>query len=448
MKRRRRSAGWMLMAACFLMVGCGESRTGEKPKAAEEMTAQEGIGADGAAAEGGGRADGADGADKAGAGEGVQEAGDAGTGDGAQKEREQSLYGLYIQIGNQMAGHFQDVIDRYFQRVDHQEKFTLLDEEKECLPVGEAFYEQMEAAMERIGQKAERSGTLEKAGAGGAAEGEEHRAAGGSDALDAAYQKLHPVMWELAKALDQAEAYTSHKAHEPGEKEQEEKEREKERLHAVIWRAGREYEVLSVLFLEELDKVADAWEEEELGLLQEKGLDASYSFYAMVHTAKTLREAIDAQGIDDRRIEELDVQALQPLYEQYVEESAACLDYLEDKEDLEKEGYRAEGTAIDAFKEKILELNMTLAELFWQEGDQQTAGGTPSGQQTAGGTPSGQQSAGGTPSGQQSAGGARTERQEAISDPTAPLIARDGLIYRFEQDLSDLIDAHNALFEG
>ncbi len=405
MKKWMYFTGWIILSLCLLMAGCSGDEKDEKPQTAAEELAAGGDGGsgkkDGAAvaeaADEAGGADGAGAADEAGGADG------AGTDEGEQEE--QILYGIYIQIGNQMIGHFQDVIDRYFQRVDHQERYTLLDEEKECLPVGDVFYAQMEAAIERVGLEAGGTKTAAKDGAGGLAERDGHTAAGGptgSDALDEAYRKLYPVMQKLAEALDQMEAYTRKKAN--GEMEHE----EEERLHGAIWKACREYEVRRVLFLEELDKVADAWEKEELGLLKEKGLEASYAIYATIGTARELREAIDAQGIDDRRIEELDIQALQPLYAQYVEEAKICLGYLEDRSALEKEGYLAEASSVDACKEQLLALNATLEELFQQAGEPRGAEGG------------------------------------SVSLP----VARDGMIYRFEQDLSKLIDAHNALFEG
>lgn len=425
MKKWMLSTGWIVLALCFLLAGC--SGTSERGDGTEGTAALEGVGGragdgedsagagdDGDSAGTGDDKTGAgaeDGKTRAEAGEGSQAQGAGGTGEGeaAQEKEEQSLYGIYIQIGNQMVGHLQDVIGSYYRRVDFQEAYTLLDEEKACLPVGDGFYELMGAAMEQTGQMPEGMEGAGQEETGGSVEtaGQARRAdLPGSAGLDEAYRKLYPVMWELAEALDQAETYIREKAYQKDDHE------EGKRIHQVIWKATREYEILSVLFLEELDKAADAWEKEELRLLQEKGLEASYAIYAMIGRARELREAIDAQGIDDRRIAELDIQALQPVYEQYVEETTICLGYLEDGTALKKEGYPAGTASMDAFKDQVIRLSATLEELFRQDEARQTTGG---------------------PLGQQSGGGGQ--------------IPGDGLIYRFEKDLGDLIDGHNALFD-
>ena len=95
-----------------------------------------------------------------------------------------------------------------------------------------------------------------------------------------------------------------------------------------------------------------------------------------------------------------------------MEETTICLGYLEDGTALKKEGYPAGTASMDAFKDQVIRLSATLEELFRQDEARQTTGG---------------------PLGQQRGGGGQ--------------IPGDGLIYRFEKDLGDLIDGHNALFD-
>lgn len=291
------------------------------------------------------------------------------------EEIEFELYNTYIEINNQMVDRYSDVVNSYFEYVDFQEEFTPLQEDYWCLSMISTLYTQMDKASELIGQKKEK------------------------DAVDEAYLELYPVMKELAETLDEVEAYTDEEAY------REDDYAKGKELHAIIWKDYAEYETLGNAFLDELDKLISEQYQENLKSLQDQGLEATYAFNILIDTAQEIQSAIYDQGIDDSQIVNLDIEALTPLYDQYLEQVQTCLDYLADEDAMREEGYMSTSAYYGTFKRSIQESGESLTHLF-----------------------------------------DRVKEQKPVSDfDLNSMIPGNGTIQEFEGIVSDIIDDYNHL---
>jgi dsDNA-specific endonuclease/ATPase MutS2 len=121
-------------------------------------------------------------------------------------------------------------------------------------------------------------------------------------------------------------------------------------------------------------------------------------------TAQEIQSAIYDQGVTDENIIELDIEALRPLYNQFVEEVEECLKYFNDDDQLAKEGYYGISSI---YTSALKDTKVSLSELF-----------------------------------------KRVEEQRPLSEVdwmSHEAIPRTGTIREFESELSDLIDEYNRL---
>ncbi len=291
------------------------------------------------------------------------------------EELELELYNTYIEINNQMVDRFSDVINSYFEYVDFQEEFTPLQEDYWCLSCISTFYTDMDRANELIAQKAE------------------------TDPVDEAFLALYPVMKELAESLDAVEAYTDEEAYR-GDDYAKGKE-----LHSIIWKDYAEYETLGNEFLDKLDVMVSEQYQENLDNLKAEGLEATYAFNILIDTAQEIQMAIYEQEIDDTQLINLDIEALTPLYDQYLEQVQICLDFLADEDAMQEEGYMSTSAYYLTFKQSIGESGDSLTNLF-----------------------------------------NRVKNQEPVSDfDLMSMIPGDGTIQEFDSIVSDIIDDYNHL---
>lgn len=254
---------------------------------------------------------------------------------GLSEEEEQMLYNDYIEINNMMVGRFYDAIDSYFTYVDFQEEFTPLQDDYWCSSVISTFYDDLDEADELVAKKEELS------------------------ELDTAYLALSPVMRELALAIDEADVYTEEEAY------LEDDYAKGKEIHAAIWNAYAQYETLSEDFLNKLSAMASDQRAQDMEQMKEEGYEATYALVSMVTTAQDIQAAIYEQGImDDSMMLDLDIEALQSLYDQYQEEVQTVLGYLEDEETMRSEGFPTNSAYYVTFQESVEKSAEELTELF------------------------------------------------------------------------------------
>ena len=263
-------------------------------------------------------------------------------------------YNAYIDVNNMM-------LDRY-------------EEDYWCNSLGDYYIETIDEAYALVDQKPE------------------------YPELDKAYKDLYPVMRELMEDLDAVHEYTDLKSY------LDDDYAKGEELHAAIWKNVNLYFILSDTFYEEMNEVADEQREIDLAAYKEEGLMAHYYSMKVLVTAQEIQSAIYDQGVTDENIIELDIEALRPLYDQFVEEVEECLKYFNDDDQLAKEGYYGISSL---YTSALKDTKVSLSELF-----------------------------------------KRVEEQRPLSEVdwmSHEAIPRTGTIREFESELSDLIDEYNRL---
>lgn len=248
------------------------------------------------------------------------------------EEDEQELYNLYVSINNEMLGRLADSLGKYFDYVEYQEEYSLLDDDYFCYSISSGFFEDLDRAAELLERKEEKS------------------------ELDEAYLALAPSVRELGEALNEVYEYTDEDSF------LEDDYAKGKELHARVWKSCNEYETLGTDFVNKINELASGKRQEDLAQMQEEGYVVTYAIVSMLTTAQEIQTAIYDQGIeDDTMILQLDTEAIQPLYERYQEEVAAVLAYLKDEEALGAEGYPTMSayylTFEDAMENSLEELN-------------------------------------------------------------------------------------------
>lgn len=252
----------------------------------------------------------------------------------ALKELEQELYDAYIQVNNAMLGSLAEGIDRYFEEVKFQEKFSTVEKTYQCQPIEEDFYDQINKAKKLLDKKPD------------------------EDELDQAFLDLYPVMKELAQTLDQVHEYTDSEGYK------KDKYAEGKKLHALIWADYEEYKVLGNAFIEKLSDKASQQDEAVLEELKESGMEATYAFNVMMNTAQEIQREISSQGINDAQVVDLDIDKLQGLYDRYMDNVKASLDHLADEEAMAAEGYPVSSPHYHSFEAAIKDSQTALSGLF------------------------------------------------------------------------------------
>ncbi len=258
------------------------------------------------------------------------------------EEEEQELYNLYIKINNTMVGRLGESLGKYFEYIDYQEEFTMLKEDYFVYSISDSFFTDLDRADELVAKKQEKSG------------------------LDEAYTALSPVIRELGTILNEIYAYTDEDSW------QEDDYAKGKELNADLWQCSGAYETAGADFLEQLDSVASDQRAEDLAQMQEEGYVVTYSIVKMISTAQEIQTAIYEQGIeDDSMMLQLDIEALQPLYDQYMEETEAVLGYLKDEEALSNEGYPTMSAYFVTFEDAVENSAEELKEIFRKVAEQE-----------------------------------------------------------------------------
>lgn len=262
------------------------------------------------------------------------------------EEEEQELYNLYVGFNNTMVGRLSDSLEKYFEYVDFQEDFVLLDEDYFCYSISDSVFEDMDRADELVGRKQEKS------------------------EVDEAYAALSPVMRELGDALNQVYEYTDEDSF------LEDDYAKGKEMHAAVWKSCNEYETLGMDFIEKLGTVASEQRTQDLEQMKEEGYEVTYALVTMISTAQEIQAAIYDQGIeDDSMMLELDIEALRPLYDRYLEEVETVLGYLEDEDALANEGYPVMSAYYVTFKDAVENSAEELKEIFRKVEEQEAPNG-------------------------------------------------------------------------
>lgn len=258
------------------------------------------------------------------------------------EEEEQDLYNLYIKVNNSILDSVDSSLSRYFNYIEYQEEFVKPDGYYDCYSISEYDFESLQKADELVAKKAEKS------------------------EMDEAYIALSPLIRELGTVLNEIDAYTEEEAY------LEDDYAKGAELHASLWMSYEAYDTASIDFVVILSEVAAEQRAQDMEMMKEEGYVVTYAMMSMITTAQEIQVAIYDQGIeDDSMMLELDTEALQPLYDQYMEEVETVLAYLDDEEALRNEGYPTQSAYYMTFKEAAENSAEELKEIFRKVAEQE-----------------------------------------------------------------------------
>lgn len=234
----------------------------------------------------------------------------------ARARMEQEKYNAYIAVNNFMAERLKLVIESYFSRVAYQEEFSVSSGSYWCISLGDSLTKKLEIAN-ALTEKEPYMGRL-----------------------DDSFQALYPVLKELMGALDQVYGYAEMKSYVDDDYALARE------LHAVIWRTVNEYPPLAGAFMGEVDKAGDVRMERTLREFEKYGFVAHYSVLATLMKAKEIQKEISRQGISDDSLTSLDLEPIQPLYDELVVLVGDTLGYIDDEAQLAREGWQSSSFSI------------------------------------------------------------------------------------------------------
>lgn len=254
-----------------------------------------------------------------------------------QEEQEQELYNSYIEINNFMLGRVSDSLERYFNYVDiEQEEFTLLDPDYDyydCYSLSGNYIKEVENAYELASSKSDKS------------------------ALDEAYLKMYPSLSCVISTLNDIEVYTDMKSFLD-----DDFQKAKE-YHTTLMGALSEYFDTGEAFMTELDIVASERQEKAYEQMKEEGYEVLYAMNRVMDLASDIESELYDQGVWDENILDMDLEKIQPLYDEFIANVDALLEYDKDEEKLAAEGISKYGWW-NSFIRDLKETKVSLTEVL------------------------------------------------------------------------------------
>ena len=256
------------------------------------------------------------------------------------EEEEQKLYNLYVDVYNYMNGRLYDSIERYFKYVAFEEEFSLTDNNYSCNSMIDSQLKKIEAAYDMASSKSKKT------------------------ALDEAFLAMYPSLTTIFDTLDSIYEYSDLKSYMDDDYA---KARE---YHAVLWTAYAEYEVTGTTFMEQLDIVAQERMIESLKVMQEEGYEVLYNINMMFICADTIQAELYYQEISDENLIEMDLEAIQPLYDEFVGYVETILSYKDNSEQLRYEGLSANSGYWVTFLSSLKDTKVSLTGIIQRVKDQ------------------------------------------------------------------------------
>ena len=254
-----------------------------------------------------------------------------------QEEQEQELYNSYIEVNNFMLGRVSDSLERYFNYVDiEQEEFALLDPDYDyfdCYSLSEYNIEEVENAYALASGKSDKS------------------------ALDEAYLEMYPSLSLVISTLNDIETYTEMKSYLD-----DDYQKAKE-FHETLMGALVEYVDAGDQFMAELDIVASERQEKAYEQMKEEGLEVFYAMNRVLDLANDIEDELYEQGVWDENILDMDLEKIQPLYDEFIENVDALIAYDGDEEKLAAEGISKYGWC-DSFMRDLKDTKVSLTEVL------------------------------------------------------------------------------------
>lgn len=251
---------------------------------------------------------------------------------------EQELYNTYISVNNFMVGRLSDSLGRYFQYVDiEQETFTLLDADDDyfdCYSLSEYDIEDIEKAYAMADAKDEKT------------------------ELDKAFLEMYPFVSTVIETLNGIYEYTDMKSYLDDDYQRAQE------YHTALMGSLEDYVVTSDAFMTELEEVASERQGAALEAMKEEGFEILYTMTMVIHLANDIEGELYAQDVWDENILDMDMEKIQPLYDEFVSYVEAMMEYSKDTEQLAAEGLPTNSAYWSSFLRNMKDTKTSLTEVL------------------------------------------------------------------------------------
>lgn len=239
-------------------------------------------------------------------------------------------YNAYIDLNNFMNDRLYTVIDSYFSRVAMQPEFAMQENNTDfwCNSLGESYFAQLDLVE-------------------GFAESEPPM-----PEVEEASKNLLAVMRPMMETFDEIYNYGELKTYKDDDYAGAAE------LHAKLWPLFEAYQPLEEAYYEAVNTIASAQEAEDLKYFEENGLVAHFTYSSLINKAQEIQGAIYDQNVFDENILELDVEALTPLYDEFVQLVTDSLAITE--EQIKEEG----GFSTSMLQSAIKDTKVSLTNIF------------------------------------------------------------------------------------
>ena len=253
---------------------------------------------------------------------------------------ELELYNLYVDVYNYMNGRFYDSLDRYFTYVAFEEEFSLLEDYYTCYSLSDTQRKKIEDAYTMASSKNEKN------------------------ALDESFLEMYPSLTTIFDTLDSIYNYADLKSY------MDDDYAKAKEYHAALWSALAEYGTTASIFMTELDIVAQERMVESLQVMKDEGYVVLYDINMMLNCAGAIQTELYNQGITDENLIEMDLEAIQPLYDEFVGYVEEILSYENDSEQLRFEGIPENSAYWHTFLMSLKDTKVSLTGIIQRVKDQ------------------------------------------------------------------------------
>lgn len=224
------------------------------------------------------------------------------------EDKQNSLFSYYQEMDMDWARNIDSAVTRYFKYVAFQEEFS----------VGDNGYDASHISKYNL----ENAGRLHKL-----LEEKEYQ-----DELDLAFKQAYPSMTKMMEVINKISEYADMKSYVD-----DDFAKGKE-YHKELWEAYQQY----VPNMDEFRRLYDIQSRERLMQVREEALNsgqtARYEAASVLEGGKALLDEIKAQGLTDKNILEMNLETMQPLYDEFLAHVNALLELPEEESALSEGG--------------------------------------------------------------------------------------------------------------
>ncbi len=257
-------------------------------------------------------------------------------GDSAEAE-EIMKYNSYIDLQNYIEGDFYTNIDNYFTDFEFVETFT-----KPAEPISAPIYPIDETDMDEAADYATKA--------------PEYAAA------DAAVLEMKKLFVDIAKLSNEINTYYEAKSY------MDDDYAKAAQWHTELFQKVTAFDAEYLKFDEAFSAITDASHEEQKKDAEKEGKLITLYSLNMIDDVSAIYNEIDAQGITDANIIDLNLETLKPLYDKLVADYTELQANLNDEAMIEKEGFGTDNVSnkigLDAFKSSSTELKAAFSSLI------------------------------------------------------------------------------------